>query len=100
MSDTIEKVITAFRELRNALYRILPEECPLKPHRALDPQMFMLSPELAKRGRLDREDICLFCRNTLCPYNSQVSKRTRRFLRLWLFGKWYGLPILKLLKSL
>ncbi|MBI2057999.1 MAG: hypothetical protein HYT63_03415 [Candidatus Yanofskybacteria bacterium] len=92
LRELAEAEVTRLKEL---IFRILPEDCLLRPGTGLnevgviDPDMLAISPSIPKQF-LDRRDICMLCRTTVCPWNSKVGPEWAqwfRALKIYLLGR-------------
>ena len=81
-SELEERAKTAFRAYRIEIYRILPNDCLLKPHGGLHPQMLAFDSRLLRRKWIYRQDICSLCALTACPWHDDVSHRILRGLKI------------------
>lgn len=78
-------------KLENLLFKILPEDCMLKPGKGLakeseegliEPGMTAISPSIPRQF-LYRKDICMLCRTTVCHWNSKVGPEWVQWFRAW-----------------
>ena len=66
-----EIVVSEFRKLRASLYKLLPEDCLLKPRKVLTGTMVSLFDEYTlSQGLIAREDICALCNENTCPHHT------------------------------
>jgi len=96
----IENVKTWFRDLRKSLFEILPADCILKKRNNLDKRMMgMFNTKMVQKKLLVRDDICLMCNIDICPWNSKVSYRFLRYIRIIILGLFYKTDLTKLLSK-
>jgi len=70
--------IGQFRELRRAIYDLLPTDCLLKPRNTLSGKMVtLISAGFIKQGLIEHEDICSLCPKKECPHNAVKNKEVR-----------------------
>lgn len=86
--DELEKIaVEKFRALRKELYKLLPQDCLLKPRKVLTSEMVgMIDIEFVQKGLIEKKDICSVCRETACP-NNEVSDRQDRILKIELLNE-------------
>jgi len=92
LCESVEAEVTKLEEF---IFKILPQDCLLRPGtglnevRVIDPEMLVISPSIPRRF-LDRRDVCMLCRTTICPWNSKVGPEWAQWFRAWkiyLLGK-------------
>lgn len=86
--DLPEKVILWARKLERAIFRFMPDACLLKIKKELTPTMFgIINENMISLKLVGRQDVCLLCDITACPWNNRVSHRWLRAFKLTLFNK-------------
>jgi hypothetical protein len=77
----------AFNRLKDGIYEILPESCPLKSGDGLAPSMLgLINAFFLKEHFYIRDDVCLQCGIELCPWHDKVSHRWLRVLKVKVLG--------------
>jgi len=95
------EVIKLFREIRDKVYTILPEDCLHKRRNTLAFQMIVLAnPKLIDKQWTSRSDICSLCDIEICPWYNRASYRPLRFLKSIILGKIFGSPMKSFFKKL
>lgn len=90
-----------FRELREKIYTILPEDCLHKRRNTLGFQMTVLTnPKLIDKEWVSRPDVCSLCDIEICPWYGRATYRPLRFLKNIFFGKIFGSPMKTFFKKL
>ena len=78
MLDLNNALLGQFRELRRAIYDLLPTDCLLKPKKTLSGKMItFISIDFVKQGLIEYEDICSLCPKKECPHNAVKNKEVR-----------------------
>jgi len=73
-----ELVVAEFRRLRSSLYKLLPEDCLLKPRKVLTGTMASLLDEyMLSQGLIAKEDICALCSEVACPHHTISDSEAR-----------------------
>ena len=91
-----------FRELQEAIYKVLPDEnCLLKHMNSVATSMIVLiNPALVKHGLISQQDICSVCSVEECPWHKKVSRKTLRRFKVWLLEKMFNPPLVKFFKKM
>ncbi len=85
--DAAELAKGEFRELRDSIFRVVPEGCFLRGWHTLDSKMvFMLSPAMVDMGLVNSEDVCSLCSANDCPHNG-VSYKVARVIKIKVLGQ-------------
>ena len=94
------EAIRVFRELREKIYSILPEDCLHKRRKTLGFQMVTtISPALLQKKLISTQDICAMCDIEICPWYGQVSHKWLRLLKNLFLSKIFGSHLKKILKA-
>jgi len=88
--EALDFVKEEYRKLQVAIFSVMPDECFLKMWNFLDLQMvFMLSPDMIKKGVVNRKDICSLCSAEDCPFN-KVDCKNIRIIKVKLLNNLYN----------